>query len=110
MEQQFLAIWCNERLEYVGNYTEYSQAKTWAALQGVPCEKTFPNIMHLMLRARYNSQRHYEIYIFTVEDGITTDDIEQMFEINPQSMADMIRANGHCIHSDRRSTERVKIV
>ena len=110
MEQQFLVVWCNEGLEYVGNYTEYSQAKTWAALQGVDCGKTFPNIMHLQLRARYNSQRHYEIYIFSVTDGVTVDDIKQMFEVNPQGTADLIRENGHCVYSDRQSTDRVKIV
>lgn len=110
MEHQILAMWCNEGLEYVGNYTEYSQAKTWATLKGEPFKETFPNIMHLQLRARYNSQRHYEIYIFSVTDGVTVDDIKQMFETDPQAMADLIRANGHCVHSDRQSTDRVKII
>jgi len=54
-----------------------------------------------MLRARYNTQRHYEIYIVTATDGITAEDIRKMFETNPQMSADTIRRIGQCVHSDR---------
>ena len=68
-----------------------------------------PNIEHWKLRARYNSQRHYEIYIITATPGIDRDDIVSMFEANPQSAADTIRRIGHCYYSDRSQEDRVVI-
>ena len=65
-----------------------------------------PNILHWELRARYNSQRHYEIYIITATPGITEEDIREMFEANPQAAADTIRRIGHCFYSDRETKER----
>jgi hypothetical protein len=65
--------------------------------------------MHWQLRARYNSQRHYEIYIFDDVSLITKDDIVEMFEASPQTAADTIRRIGTVFHSDRQ-TEKAVIV
>ena len=46
-------------------------------------------------------QRHYEIYIVEAVEGITKDDIREMFESNPQMAADTIRRLGTCFHSDK---------
>jgi hypothetical protein len=34
-------------------------------------------------------------------DGISEQDIRDMFENSPQMAADTIRGLGHCLHSDR---------
>lgn len=68
-----------------------------------------PNIMHWQLRARYNSHRHYEIYIFESQPGIEQEDIEKMFESNPQRAADSIRRIGYCYYSDRVKKDQVVI-
>jgi hypothetical protein len=82
----------------------------WQKLKGEPVsESAIPNYNHLLLRARYNSQRHYEIYSVEATDGITAEDIRDMFEASPQSAADTIRRLGHCLHSDRATKERVLI-
>jgi hypothetical protein len=57
-------------------------------------------LQSLILRARANSQRHYEIYQFTT-DGIDMDDVKSMFEDNPQFIVNHIRKNGRKIYSDR---------
>ena len=103
----FVVVWDNLGLEYVGNVTEDEQRRVWAQLNGKPASSQLPNINHLLLRARYNNQRHYEIYIITAVPGIDEDDIRAMFESNPQTAADTIRRIGHCFHSDRDTTERV---
>ena len=64
-----------------------------------------PNIMHWELRARYNPQRHYEIYIVESQPGIDRDDIVKMFEASPQTAADTVRRIGHCYYSDRAKQE-----
>ena len=83
--------------------------RTFALLKGVEPPRP-PNIMHWELRARYNTQRHYEIYLITATPGITEDDIRDMFEADPQTTADTIRRIGHCFYSNRMSTKERAIV
>lgn len=104
-EHQFIVMWDCYGLEYIGDITASEQAKTWAALQGKPFEVQIPNLMHMKLRAQANSQRHYEIYVFNAAEGITSDDIRDMFEGSPQTAADTIRRIGHRIYSDRKDRE-----
>jgi len=58
------------------------------------------------LRARANSQRHYEVYSVHVDEGITKNDIVDMFNDSPQAMADLIRERGNKIYSDRIEKQR----
>jgi hypothetical protein len=109
MNHQFLVVWDNTGLEFIGDITLDEQQRTWAALKGEELKYTIPNINHLMLRARYNMQRHYEIYIVSATDGITAEDIRDMFEANPQMSADTIRRLGQCVHSDRVNKEKILI-
>ena len=80
--------------------------RTFALLKGVEPPRP-PNIMHWELRARYNSQRHYEIYLITATPGISEDDIRDMFEADPQTAADTIRRIGHQHYSDRQNQKAV---
>ena len=105
----FVVVWDNLGLEYVGNVTEDEQRRVWGELNGKPVPSQLSNVNQLLLRARYNSQRHYEIYLVTATDGITTDDIRDMFEASPQTAADTIRRLGHCYFSDRVQEDRVVI-
>ena len=107
---QFVVMWDNTGLEFVGDYTEYAQDRVWSTLQGKKPTKTFVNLMHLELRARSNTQRHYEIYLINATDGITADDIREMFDRNPQTAADLIRERGFEYYSDRVNNNQVKIV
>ena len=97
-------------LEVCCDVTEAQQRSVWEKLRGeLPSESGIPSLGHLKLRAQYNTQRHYEIYIVEAVDGITADDIREMFEANPQYAADTIRRLGTCFHSDR-ATEKPVIV
>jgi len=110
MNHQFLIMWCNEGLECCIDVTADQQRRMWQKLKGEQVsESAIPNYQHLLLRARFNSQRHYEIYSVEATDGITAEDICEMFEADPQSAADTIRRLGHCMHSDRVTKDRVLI-
>ena len=110
MNHQFLIMWDQLGLECCIDITEDQQRRMWQKLKGEPVsESAIPNYNHLLLRARFNSQRHYEIYSVEATDGITADDIREMFEANPQSAADTIRRLGHCMHTDRATNDQVLI-
>ena len=103
--RQFAVMWDCEGLEAVARVPNPADT-TFALLKGAKPPEP-PNIFHWQLRARYNSQRHYEIYIITARPGIDEDDIRGMFEANPQTAADTIRRIGHCFHSDRQTKQPV---
>ena len=96
----FVVMWCNQGLEYVGDATMDRYRAVWSRLKG---EEHLPrhNLLHMRLRAQYNPQRHYEIYIVGVDDEIDEQDITAMFEADAQSDADTIRERGECFYSDR---------
>jgi hypothetical protein len=103
----FAIMWDCHGLEAIEAVPEPAET-TFALLKGVEPPRP-PNILHWQLRARYNNQRHYEIYIITAAPGIDKDDIREMFENNPQSAADTIRRIGYKYHSDRAQEDRVVI-
>jgi len=107
MTHQYAVMWDCHGLEAVQKVPDPADT-TFAILANKP-RPQLPNIMHWQLRARYNSQRHYEIYIVTAVDGITEDDIRDMFEANPQMAADTIRRLGTVFYSDRAQEDRVVI-
>jgi hypothetical protein len=110
MSHQFLIMWDQLGLECCIDVTADQQRRMWQKLKGEQVsESAIPNYQHLLLRARVNSQRHYEIYSVEATDGITAEDIRDMFEADPQSAADTIRRLGHCMHSDRATKDRVLI-
>ena len=55
----------------------------------------------LKLRAGANTQRHYEIYSLKTSGSITKEELEKMFEDEPQSIVNLIREKGVQIYSNR---------
>ena len=104
---RFVVMWDCNGLEAVEQLPGPAET-TFALLKGTKPPE-YPNIMHWRLRARYNSQRHYEIYVFETVKGITAEDIREMFEAAPQHAADTIREIGTVFHSDRQ-TRKAAIV
>lgn len=106
----FLVSWDCNGIEAVVNLTALERAETWNILADQPPIKWGSIINPIILRARYNSHRHYEIYTFNVVPGLTEEDIREMFDNAPQAAADLIRERGRKIHSDRVDSSKVKIV
>ena len=98
-------MWDCNGLEAVEQLPDPAET-TFALLKGTEPPKP-PNIMHWRLRAQFNTQRHYEIYVFEATKGITTEDIRDMFEASPQTAADTIRGIGTVFYSDRQTQKGV---
>ena len=79
----------------------------WQVMKGEEATACLPNLNHMILRARYNPQRHYEIYTVNVDYTITAMDIAEMFDSDPQGTVDLIRDRGHKLYSDRTTTKQV---
>ena len=105
---RFAVMWDCNGLEAVEQLPDPAET-TFALLKGTEPPKPQFNIMHWRLRAQFNTQRHYEIYVFETVKGITAEDIREMFEASPQHAADTIREIGTQFYSDRQ-TRKAAIV
>jgi len=110
----YLVYWCEEGLESVIPITEYKQWDRDNTFKVLNNQETVRNplnqmIQNMILRAKFNGQRHYELYAIDCQDTISKEDIEQMFEKDPQAAADLFRSRGHRLYSDRAEKNRVKI-
>jgi hypothetical protein len=109
MSDTIALMWDSNGLEAAVNVDDIQRQRTWAVLKGqAPDRIPGPNLLHWKLRARANPQRHYEIYLISVEDDVSVTDICAAFKINPQMMADTVRRIGHRFYSDR-APEQVSI-
>jgi hypothetical protein len=105
----FLLSWDIHGIEAVINISEIEKDATWALLQDKPGPRLNGIVNSVMMRARMNSQRHYEVYSVTMSEDITEQDVRDMFEANPQGMADLIRERGHKMYSARLEPNEIKI-
>ena len=123
----WLLSWCSEGLEAVVNVDEYQSRQLdqdkqamWDTLsapdpenvkKGVTASDELNRLMHsILLRARVNPQRHYEVYTIGMPGGTTEEDIRGMFEgSGAQYIVDLIREKGTKYFSDR-ATQKARIV
>ena len=111
----YLVYWCSEGLESVVPISEYEHIdaeNTFRILSNQdPIRNPMYSIIQMMiLRGQFNTQRHYELYAIDCDQTIDKQDIEQMFDDDPQAAADLIRSRGVKVFSDRAVKNRVKIV
>ena len=111
----FVLSWDQLGIEGVVDVTEMEEKrlneekqKVWDILQDKPenphagRDNDIGSIVRMMsLRARFNPQRHYEIYSVNTDYSITAEDMRTMFENDPQGSADLIRKRGNKLYSDR---------
>jgi hypothetical protein len=102
----FILSWDNYGLESCINATELDMQHTLAILSNTLQSRTseLQTIMNqILLRAKANGQRHYEVYSIQVDSSITANDLKQQFEECPQDIANLIRDKGCKIYSGRQS-------
>jgi len=104
----FIAVWDITGLESLHDVDAARfEMENWEKLRIVSIlkEETHPAkprsipLQMILLRARYNSQRHYEIYEFAT--ALSYNEVKEIFEKSPQVMVDAIRECGYEIYSDR---------
>lgn len=66
-------------------------------------------VRRLLLRARFNQQRHYEIYAIDCTEEMDETFWWKQWDEYPQETADLIRQRGHKLYCDRAETYKVKI-
>jgi len=105
---RFIAMWDMTGLECLINVTaiqkeheKWEKENIFRILKDQVREIKPPSVPldKMILRARVNSQRHYEIYTF--ESELPEKYIKETFSSDPQVIVDAIRNVGHELYSDR---------
>jgi len=116
MSHTYVLSWDCNGLEACINVSDIEKEEMWAALKETeqnPAKgrsHSVGSIVNLlMMRARFNSHRHYEIYAIDTDDNISTEDLRNQFETNPQGMADLVRERGRKLYSDRHENNKIVI-
>jgi len=102
----FLFMWDMYGLEFCQDITKVEKRNMMKALKNEQLERPV-NLNALLLRARFNSQRNYEIYTMTVEKGITEEEVIEWFNTNPQNAVDQIRSRGRQLYGEPSKPEPV---
>ena len=115
--KHYLAMWDMQGLEclfdvdlHMNKYNEWGKQKVVSILkeEQVPIQPQGIPLQMLILRARANSQRTYEIYEFN--STVKYDELKEAFNDNPQPIVEWIRENGKQVYSDYVKQERKMIV
>jgi len=116
MSHTYLLSWDCLGLEACINISDIDKEIMWDSLkdtgndshQGRP-QSVGSIVNMLQLRARYNNQRFYEIYVVDTDDTVTADDLKSMFDDDPHGSAELIRQRGRVLYSDRQKAGDIKI-
>ena len=110
MNNLFLVMWDCYGLEYITNLRDVEQDQVWCRLKGEPsllANSMSRTLNSMLMRARINNQRNYEIYTIQTDESVTLEDVQESFESMPQQIVNMIRERGTCIFDGRETEQRL---
>jgi hypothetical protein len=108
----YIFSWCRDGVEAivpVSQYEYWEDENLIRRIKGLAPVRNplYSIIQHLILRAKFNSQRFYEIYAIDCDPGLDEKFWREQWQENPQFTADLIRERGHKIYSDRQTSKAV---
>ena len=110
----FIFSWDNLGIESIISISQYEFVEQQNLIRILSEKSTIRNplnaiVRNLLLRARYNPQRHYEIYAIDCTAEMNEAFWWKQWDEYPQETAELIRDRGHKLYSDRIETHKVKI-
>jgi hypothetical protein len=110
----FIFSWDQEGIEAIVPITQYEHHDKQNLIRMLSEKPVARNPLNsimqsLLLRARFNPQRHYEIYAVDCAEDMDEAFWREQWEQYPQEAAELIRERGHKIYSDRANTKQIKI-
>lgn len=98
----FLLSWDMTGIEAVVDISLFEKEAVWDTLQDKSSSGKLNSMLnHILIRARANAHRHYEVYTVHIAGKMSEDDVRSMFRNDPQGMVDLVRDRGNKIHSNR---------
>ena len=100
-----------ESIVPISQYEHIDRDNTMRILKGQDIMRNPLNtvLQNLLMRARFNSHRHYEIYAIDCSEEMDEEFWRAQWEHYPQETAELIRERGHKLYSDRANKKEIKI-
>ena len=114
-QNAFIFAWDMYGIESIVPITKYEHWDKENLMRMLREEKPVRNplngiVQSLMFRARFNQQRHYEIYAIDCSEDLDEEFWRLQWREFPQETAELIRERGHRLYSDRQEkSDRVVI-
>lgn len=98
-----------EAIVPISQYEHWDKQNLIRMLSEKPTERNPMDsiVRNLILRAKFNTQRHYEIYAIDCDPSLDEVFWREQWREHPQFTADLIREKGHRIYSDRQTKKPV---
>lgn len=108
MSTQWVVLFDNEGVDTLIPWADLAQDRMITKLSGGKIKSENPQhiISRLMLRARFNSQRHPEVWTYETDMDMEYAEMRSLWEANPQYMADLIRVKGEQLLGETPGTKR----
>lgn len=110
----FLFSWDCTGVEAIIPISQYEDWDTANAFETLAGHAKTPNPLNstvnaILMRARANPQRFYEVYAVDCDESITEQDWRVMWDTSPQSCADMIRERGVKLYGEPMPVNTVRV-
>ena len=95
----------------ITQYEDWDTVNAFGVLEGKsPTPSPLNSTVNaILMRARFNAQRFYEVYAVDCDPGISEDDWRDMWAASPQMCADMIRKRGVKLWGEPMPVDNVRI-
>lgn len=108
----FIFSWDNQGIEAIIPISQYEHHDKQNLIRILKDQSTQKNpldniIRSLILRAKFNTHRHYEIYAIDCDSSLDEKFWRKQWTEEPQFTADLIRERGHKLYSDRQTQKPV---
>ena len=108
----FLLSWCETGIERIIDITDDYFDDTDLAMAKLAGENPRNTELQrlidgLLLRARYNSDRSYEVYGLRTDKAVDLDTLEYWADSDPQNFVDIVRSHGVALHKKEPALKRV---
>jgi hypothetical protein len=112
MSTQWVVLFDNEGLDSLIPWGDIAQDRMMTKLSGGEIKSENPQhiVSRMMLRARFNTQRSPEVWTYQTDTDIEYSEMQSLWEVNPQYMADLIRTKGEQLYGDKPGTKRKQVI
>ena len=90
----YICMWDENGFEVIKDCTKWERDTFLNTIASKDLTPAPVNLQAMMMRARFNPQRNYEIYTFNTVDEFDEESLWEIAEENPQTLVDLIREKG----------------
>lgn len=101
----FICMWDENGFENITDCTKWERESLLNTIAGKKLGPAPVNLQAMMLRARFNPQRAYEIYTFNTDKNIDKDALWTIANENPQALVNLIREKGKRLYHNAKNAE-----